>query len=354
MKILFNLNPYNQQRQTFKPASIYPVLLAMYATYLKNQGHRVIWDSPYGNYTNLLLGLPVNTTDKIITSESQIDVPFLELPAPDRVFTDAKNPKWQDNGNFKHRPGTYIMSSNSCWYKQCTFCVETKQPTCQTRPVISVMDEIGDCVKLGFKELFDDSGTFPNGLWLLAFCEQMILRGYNKKIRLGCNMRLDYLHPNLRGMRDMRKAGFRMILYGLESANQTTLDKINKGINIDSAVEYVKRSAKAGLEPHLAIMVGFPWESYQDALKTLRLVHYLLRKGYAKTAQASILTPFPDTPLYKEYPEINVDYDCKRLCRQIYNVGYHPEFWVRKIIAIRNMADLQYLWRSIKKGVGKC
>ncbi len=341
MKILFKLNPYNQQRQTYKSSTIYPVLLAMFATYLKQQNsNEVVWD-----------GVDDGTYDRVITSESDIDAPFLELPPPDRVFTKALNPRWQDNGNFKAL-GTYIQSALDCSYGKCSFCRYAEMyPFVKIRSVESVLDEIGMCIDLGFREIFDDSGTFPGGMWTLKFCNGMISRGYNEKIRIGCNMRLDYMHPNDSGMRYMREAGFRMVLYGLESANQSTLDFINKGINIHSAIDNIKRSARCGLEPHLAVMFGFPNETYKDALKTLNLVKWLLVKGYAKTAQASVLTPFPRTPLYKQYPTIQVDYDANKLCKRIYECGWYPEFWIRKLCSIRNMNDVRYLWKSIRKAL---
>ena len=98
-------------------------------------------------------------------------------------------------------------------------------------------------------------------------------------------------------------------------------------------------------------MFGYPWETYEEALNTLNLVKYLLIKGYAKTAQASVLTPFPRTPLYKQYPTIQLDYDANKLCKRIYECGYYPEFWFNKIRDIHNVDDLKYLWRAIKKGL---
>ena len=44
MRYFFPLSPYNQQRQFEKPVWVYPAHLAMYATYLKQQGHQVWWD----------------------------------------------------------------------------------------------------------------------------------------------------------------------------------------------------------------------------------------------------------------------------------------------------------------------
>ena len=338
MRYLIQPNNYSQQRQFEKPANIYPVLLAMYATYLRDRGLEVLCPPNIPNIHEW--------DDVLIDNESQIDIPFLDLPIPDRIFTNAFAPKYQENGNFKYLPGTYMQSALDCWYAKCIFCSWAKRyPKCQTRPVKVMEEEVKECIRLGFREVFDDSGTFPMGMWLALFCEQMIVNGYNKKIRLGCNMRLDYHHPNLEGMRELRRAGFRMILYGLESANQSTLNKLNKGINIESAVEYIKRSAKAGLDPHLAFMVGFPWESKEDTFRTINLVKWLLRKGFAKTAQCSFYTP------PKEQEQGSEEF--RKYVNKFYEVGFDPRFWFHQIIDIRNMNDMRYLWKGIKAGLSR-
>jgi radical SAM superfamily enzyme YgiQ (UPF0313 family) len=107
MRILYLPNAYSQQRQHEKRANIYPVLLAMQAKWYRKQGHEVHWNWGQGRY------------DKIISEPENL--PFLTLPAPDRVFTRAKD---YDSGNYKFRPGTHIMSASGCWWGKCSFCVE--------------------------------------------------------------------------------------------------------------------------------------------------------------------------------------------------------------------------------------
>src|SRR3972149_4542268 len=97
MRYLFPLNPYNQQRQFEKPVWVYPAHIAMYATYLRNEGHEVIWNSDYRDTIEPGEG-------KVIINDFQIDIPFKDLPYPDRKFTDAKNPRWQSYGNYKFHP----------------------------------------------------------------------------------------------------------------------------------------------------------------------------------------------------------------------------------------------------------
>ncbi len=57
-------------------------------------------------------------------------------------------------------------------------------------------------------------------------CAGLHERGYSRKIRYSCNMRFGALQKQDYVM--MRKAGFRLLKLGLESANQDTLDRLKK------------------------------------------------------------------------------------------------------------------------------
>lgn len=335
MKYLFPLSPWNQQRQFEKPVWVYPAHMAMYATHLKNQGHHVEWGKDGKDYGVII----VKTYDHIIKDDYQIDVPFEKLPYPDRKFTDALNPRWQSYGNYKFHPATHMMASNLCWYGKCTFCVDTKKlqegEKRGIRSVDHVIEEIDDLIANGYHEVFDDSGTFPVGEWLEDFCKLMQQKQRYKKIKVGCNMKpvdIDY--------KMMKAAGFRFILVGLESANQRTLERIKKGQKADKQEIYVKKMADAGLEPHLTTMFGYSWESHEESMNTVNMVHRLLKKGYAKTAQASVYSlprtaPDPDSKGHKYIP-------------MIYDAYRSPQFWYQKIKDIKCYEDFTYLIRGAR------
>ena len=326
MRVHFPLNPYNQQRQYEKPAWVYPAHLAMYATYLRDRGHQIQWGGePYGVY------------DQVVQDDFAIDVPFETLPFPDRRLTDAKHPRWQSYGNYKLHPATHMMASNLCWYGKCTFCIDTfklehGEPR-GLRSVDHVMDEIDDLIAQGYREVFDDSGTFPVGKWLEEFCAKMQSR--KRHITIGCNMKpvtLDY--------QMLKDAGFRFLLVGIESANQRTIDQIRKGQRSEDIVPIIKSMAKAGLEPHVTFMSSYPWETDAEEQRTIDLCTYLLRKGYAKTAQASIFSPPRTAP--------SPDSIGHRRIPQYFQAYRHPEFWYHKVADIRRWEDITYLVRGAR------
>lgn len=268
---------------------------------------------------------------------------------------------------------SHTYTANAIAVANCSW--PTLFPSYRTRSPELLFKEIEMLVeKYGIREIMDDTGTFPVGEWLRKFCSLMIKSGLNRKVRISCNMRFGTLKQEDYNM--MRKAGFRFLLYGLESGNQETLDKINKGIKIKDIVEGSKMAKKAGLNPHLTVMIGYPWEDYEDAKKTIDLVRYLFERGYADTLQATIVMPYPNTPLYKEAKKNNwlsvkdgdwekfdmrqkilksplTEEQIKELTSELYKLAFNPKFVFNQVVRVRNIDDIKYLWRGFKAVVGK-
>ncbi len=235
------------------------------------------------------------------TGKFRLDHDLNSLPMIDRKLT-----RWElyayKNSNFFRAPGAYTMFGRDCWWGKCTFCSWTTlfPGACfRSVSVKKALDEVGELIeKYQVREIMDDSGSFPVGDWLREFCQGMIKRGYNKKVRIDCNQRFN---AGL-GEKDyqlMGEAGFRFILYGLESASQKTLDKINKNLKVEQIEPVLKYAKKAGLMPHLTVMVGYPWEDRHDIEKTLALASDFFKKGLADSLQATVVIPYPGTPLFE-------------------------------------------------------
>lgn len=338
MRYLFPLSPWNQQRQFEKSTWVYPCHLAAYATHLRNEGHEVVWDSPdIFSFITEDYYKKRGEEVKVIKDDFQIDIPFEKLPYPDRVFTDAKNPRWQKYGNYRKHPATHMMASNLCWYGKCSFCIDTAKLQAGEkrglRSVDHVIEEIDDLIRLGFREVFDDSGTFPVGAWLEEFCNKMQSR--KNKIMIGCNMKpikLDY--------KMMANAGFKFMLVGIESANQRTVDIIQKGQKSEDIIPIIKSMSDAGLAPHITMMSTYEWETEEEENNTIELGSFLLRKGYAKTLQASIYSAPRTAPKKNSIGHKRIPL--------YFNVYKHPEFWYHKFKDIREWSDFTYIVRGGK------
>lgn len=287
-------------------------------------------------------------------------------------FVDRDLTKWKlyayENGNYKYTPGTYMYSGRDCWWNRCTFCVwdHTINPRGSYRSFTPerLFAEVKHVVdKYGVKEIFDDAGTMFIGPKLKKFCELLINSGYNKKVVYGCNMRFNALTQEYYNL--MTKAGFRFILYGMESANQKTLDKLDKGTKEADTINGSRMASKAGLEPHATIMLGYPWESYADAKRTIEVAKYCFKKGYFTTMQATIVIPYPGTPLFKECKEkdwlLTEDYErfdmrepvmkipfpkekIYELEQELYSAFMTPQYVMRRLLAIRSFHDFKYLF----------
>jgi len=291
--------------------------------------------------------------------------PLSQLPIIDRHLT-----KWHlyayNNTNYKYKPGSYLMSGRDCWWGKCTFCSWTTLFPGKCFRAFSVKHTIKEIENLvynfGVKDIFDDSGTLPVGKWLKDLCQQLIKSGLNKKVRIGCNMRFGALSD--REYKLMRQAGFRFILYGLESDNQKTLDFINKNRNRNEVIKSLRLAKKNKLEPHITIMIGFPNEDKKDINQTLKLSKKIFKEGLADSLQATILIPYPGTPLFRYCQKNKLllsqnwdDYDMRQaiiktpltnkelndFIQKFFQTIITPKFIFNKITSIRSFQDIKFL-----------
>lgn len=298
-----------------------------------------------------------------------------ELPLIDRELTH-----WELYGEaYLFRPVAYIMSGRDCPMK-CSFCSWSWNlfPGMRYRSVENVLDEIEMIVKkYKIREIFDDTGTLTiNRKWIEDFCNGLIERGLNKKIYFSTNARFDNL-TDISLCRLMKKANFRLLKVGLESGNDETLKKINKGLTTKTIEEGYKTAKDAGLEIMITIMVGYPWETKEDAEKTINFAKGLMtyRTKIGDSLQASIVTPYPGTLLHKQALEnkwfaINpTDYEkydmiksvfktqmepeeIRKLCGSVWKIFLNPVYVTKSLTSIRSKDEFKLLFRGVKSVVG--
>ena len=280
----------------------------------------------------------------------------------------------EKNGNFRRTPGTYVMSGRDCWHAKCTFCSwTTLYPKYRTRNPVDVVDELEMLVsKYGVREVMDDSGSFPVGDWLKTFCDEVIRRGLQKKLRIDCNMRFGRL--TFEDYKLMRRAGFRLVLFGVESANQATLDRFVKALKVEDVEKGAEWAHRAGLDVHLTFMFGHAWEGPEEIENTVCLARRMLAKGWASTLQCTITIPYPGTPLFRELKEsdglttldwdeydmrrqitktpLASEADLKRAVRRVYAGFFQPEALLRRLFSFRTLFDFGFWYRGLRAVIG--
>jgi len=213
---------------------------------------------------------------------------------------DLPFPAWEDF-NLSKYPGTYphrtklelpLISARGCPY-HCVFCCRALGHVMRLRSVQSVVAEIErDIEEFGCESIaFLDETFVLNKKWSDEFFTTMIARGLNKRITWSCSTRVDRASPEL--LCRMRKAGCYYIFFGLESADDTTLKAIKKGITVEQIRNVVKWTKQAGIIPVGAFIIGLPGDTEEHVFKAIRLAEEL--DLYSVTFPIAV--PFPGTEL---------------------------------------------------------
>jgi anaerobic magnesium-protoporphyrin IX monomethyl ester cyclase len=279
--------------------------------------------------------------------------PLDRTPLVDRDLVQWKNYAYE-NGNYLQTPGTYASSViRDCMFGKCTFCRYNGPDL--TFSMMSVERSLDEYERLinehGVKEIFDDSGVWYRGKEAREFAQGIIDRGLHKKgCYFGINTRFEYLDEDT--IKLMGKANFRFVLLGYEAADNETLERLNKGYQLQHVENCLKWMTKYGLHPHLTIMVGYHWQTQQQLDNTVSEVKRLMISGLARTLQVTLCTPLDYTPYHQECIREGVlltddydDFDMSKLIvktpiphdqyykavREMYSIAFHPLFILRQL-----------------------
>jgi len=103
--------------------------------------------------------------------------------------------------------------------------------------------------------------------WLSEFCD-LILSSDLQPLFTFAFCDLKHLRPELAGK--MAEAGFTRITFGLESASEAVLKRMNKKLDLELARQKIVAATRSKLPVHVATIINFPGEETSDALDTIR------------------------------------------------------------------------------------
>jgi anaerobic magnesium-protoporphyrin IX monomethyl ester cyclase len=199
-------------------------------------------------------------------------------------------------------PVDIVSSSRGCPYN-CSFCSANLiwERKYRFRSAKSVCDEIEFMIKkYGSKGInFREDNFTVNKQRVYEFCNEIKRR--NLKFVWQCESRVDTLDENI--IRAMVSAGCRGLWFGLESGSQQILDKLQKGIKLETVVSTVKLCKKYHLITGGSFMFGLPIETKADIQKTFEFAKSLKLDNVIFGKYIG----YPNCPLY-DYAKANKFY----------------------------------------------
>ena len=308
-------------------------------------------------------GRDAGELDGVITKERENppaklidDIDTLPFPARDLL---AQN-RYRYLLSRSRRVATMI-TSRGCPYN-CVFCDKsTFTSRWRARSAENIIEEMKEIVyRYGIRSiiLYDDLFT-TDVKRVKAVCEAILREGL--KIDWKCEGRVNIVDEEM--LRMMKRAGCSMIAYGVESGGQKALDFLNKKTTPEMGRAAFAATKKAGIRTMGYFILGIPVETFEESLHTVEFA----REIGADYAQFSILSPFPNTPMYNDaiakgwYREVDahnpMDKDLKRpvilsenwdeeKLREILRVAhrrfyFRPKIIFREILSIRNFSVLR-------------
>ena len=235
-----------------------------------------------------------NLNEKIIKFNHDYDLDDLPYPAWDQMI---KNPKNVSNlfGNYSTIP---VLATRGCPYSCFKYCVYPLQQgrSVRQRNVSKIVDELEHWKnKMGIKMfVFRDPVFSINRKHTIEFANELINRNINIKFIIETHLRI--LDKELIEL--LKKAGLSAVKVGVESANIEVLKDANRfTIEKDEQLKKIRELEKNHIQVSAMFILGFPSDEEASMDNTILYA----KKLNTTYAQFSVWTPYPGTPVFKEF-----------------------------------------------------
>ncbi|WP_048135144.1 B12-binding domain-containing radical SAM protein [Methanolobus tindarius] len=186
----------------------------------------------------------------------------------------------------------YIMASRGC-PSHCIYCNKSVfGHKVRYRKPSKVIEEVKWLYEqYGIKNIYFQDDTFNlNRKWIEEILNLIIDNNLNETISFQAPFRANKSLVDEELLQLVKKAGFKRVLYGVESGNQNMLNTMKKGLKIEEVRRAFKLTNDAGLDSLAFFMIGLPGENEKTIKDTLDL-----QKELNSDSGLSLATPFPNT-----------------------------------------------------------
>jgi anaerobic magnesium-protoporphyrin IX monomethyl ester cyclase len=212
-----------------------------------------------------------------------------KLPPPD--FDGLQLEKY-----LSPEPVLMISSSRGCYYGKCAFCnvsMNTKQKFRSLTKGETASIIRGLHSKYGAERFFFCDDAIPVRTMLEV---AKTVEGELPSITWAGEARLeDDLTDET--ILSLKRGGCRELIFGLESASQRVLDKMNKKNTVEGDMSILTSCSNAGLAVNMQTFIGFPTETHEEAEATIKFL--------VENEKAIFSYGFGTFQLFKDTPVFN-------------------------------------------------
>lgn len=214
---------------------------------------------------------------------------LLQMPMPARDLFDHAGYRhyWQTTFGYTQTP---VFTARGCPYG-CEYC---DQPifgaTYREHSVEQVMEDIERALADGYSHIwFSDDIFMLNWQRALKICAEIRRRGL--KFEWDCLGRVDVQG---KVFASMAEAGCRRIFFGIESGSTRVLKQMGKRFTPQMVHQAIRDANQVGIKAAAFFQIGYPGETTEDILSTLRFIPTLPLDYLSLT----ITYPLPGTQLF--------------------------------------------------------
>lgn len=274
-----------------------------------------------------------------------------DIPSPDRNY--IQHISYSSIVGLTGKLAT-IITTRGCPYK-CTFC-DVPYKTYRQRNLDLVMDEIEECIKLGYKEFhfYDDLFNITSQK-IIDFCEALKRRNIN----IVWDFRGRVNGVTKESLVAAKQVGLRMISFGVETGSDVGMKTLRKGSNIAQVERVFQWCHELGIKTIANYMIGLPHEKSKEDVR--ENIDFLIRLN-PDYAQINILSLYPHTEVHRDAMKLKIAEEGKWEAFSLdpLNCNFKVEHWTQ-FMTEKELMDLQresyrrfyfrpkYIFRSLLK-----
>ncbi|MDR2990897.1 MAG: B12-binding domain-containing radical SAM protein [Burkholderiaceae bacterium] len=203
---------------------------------------------------------------------------------------------------YSPQPIVPLLLSRGCYWRRCTFCVHYMSAGLTYR--LHGLERVIETLR----------AMIAQGVRHFSFVDEMIAPGHFANLAdaiIAAGLDIAYyalakpnkaFKPEI--LRKMAQSGCKYLLWGVESGSQRVLDLMDKGTQVEDMQQVLRDAHAAGIANHVYVMAGFPTETREEFIDTLRFLDRNRETIYA--IHRGVFALEPGSPIFKNRERFGV------------------------------------------------